>query len=126
MVCGNGSSGALGLGVDTNRDSPTLIPGLSNIIKVCGGLEFSYAVASNGSVYSWGLNRFGQLGLNISDGSFRVPMKVVGIDNAVDISISRNTVFLLLGFFFSFVNMLFALQLILTSYQYSFKRMEGL
>ncbi len=43
---------------------PAPVPGLSNqaVVAIAGGNEFSLAVTTNGQVYAWGQNNYGQLG----------------------------------------------------------------
>lgn len=56
-------------------------PGIS---IACGG-EHNLAILNDGSLWSWGLNRFGQLGMGAGSGSL-VPVKV--LDDAVVVSSS--------------------------------------
>lgn len=56
---GNGTSGS------TNSSSiPRGISGLPNVTAVAAGGYHSLAIANNGSLYSWGSNSNGQLGIN--------------------------------------------------------------
>lgn len=65
---GNNIRGQLGLGNTTNRFVAHQIPTLSNItqIRAGGGIAdgFSFAIAADGTVYAWGANANGQLGLS--------------------------------------------------------------
>ncbi len=61
-ACGQNMAGQLGLGDVSNRLSPHMIPGLSNVVFVAAGDDFSMAVLSNTAVMSWGANPFGELG----------------------------------------------------------------
>lgn len=58
---GNGTSGS-----DKDSYSPILITSLSNISNVITGSRASFAVDNDGTIWSWGYNKFGQLG----DGTF--------------------------------------------------------
>jgi RHS repeat-associated protein len=60
---GNGH-GELGLGHETEVDTPTQIPGLESIAAVVSSAEggFSFALDSLGAVSAWGGNEAGQLG----------------------------------------------------------------
>eukprot|EP00949_MAST-11_sp_MAST-11-sp1_P000738 g738.t1 len=66
---GSGKHGCLGTGSTENRKEPTIVP------ELCGGkvvhVEVSsyhgHALTSGGALYSWGLNRYGQLGLGDRD-----------------------------------------------------------
>ena len=59
---GLGSSGQLGLGSTSSVSTPTIVPGLSNVIAIAAGNTHSLAVTSTGALYAWGANGSGQLG----------------------------------------------------------------
>eukprot|EP00599_Poterioochromonas_sp_BG-1_P006764 CAMPEP_0173134324 /NCGR_PEP_ID=MMETSP1105-20130129/1224_1 /TAXON_ID=2985 /ORGANISM="Ochromonas sp., Strain BG-1" /LENGTH=1098 /DNA_ID=CAMNT_0014046101 /DNA_START=281 /DNA_END=3577 /DNA_ORIENTATION=+ len=63
---GNGKSGKLGQGNEISQPEPALITSLSlgkiRVRKVCAAESHSLALTDQGSVYSWGSDRFGQLG----------------------------------------------------------------
>src|SRR3990167_8749149 len=67
-VCawGSGANGQLGLGDQSDQILPLAIGDLSGVVQVeAGGTRqdsFSLAVTSDGTVWAWGGNRFGQLG----------------------------------------------------------------
>lgn len=86
VVCwGANSSGELGDGTYTSRNTATSVVGLSNITSVAAGGEFTCALTSNGEVKCWGRNDSGQLG----DGSkiqSNVPVTVPGLTDAVAIA----------------------------------------
>ena len=69
---GNNNNGQLGLGYfgsnENNESSPVLIPttDLSNVSGIAAGHSHSLAFTTNGEVYAWGNNYFGQLGLGTS------------------------------------------------------------
>ena len=62
---GSNGNGQLGLGNNEEKKSPTLITALSNITvsSIAAGGYNSLALTTDGKVYSWGLNYYGQLGL---------------------------------------------------------------
>lgn len=62
---GYNDQGQLGFGNRTNYSSPKQVGALTNWSTISGGLN-SYAVAikTDGTIWSWGQNSFGQLGLN--------------------------------------------------------------
>lgn len=64
-ACGINSNGNLGNGTSANQYTPVRCGSLSNIIElaVCGLPHTVYAVESNGSLWVWGYNGQGQLGL---------------------------------------------------------------
>ena len=62
-VWGNNSFGQLGLNTLTNYSSPVQVGTLSTWFRIatCGN-NFSAGILTNGTLYSWGLNSYGQLG----------------------------------------------------------------
>lgn len=62
---GSNSLGQLGKGDEgphTNTDVPGKVPGLTGITQIVAGDETSLALRSDGTVWDWGGNNFGQLG----------------------------------------------------------------
>ena len=102
VLCwGANASGALGLGTDDkDLHQPTPVPAIKGAKKLTSSLS-SIGIASGGapscaldgtSVYCWGPNAEGQLG----DGTTTVhtsPTKVVGLDDAVDVSLGHGALF---------------------------------
>lgn len=80
------------LGDSTTIDRPTPVPvlmssitGLNNIVSITGGNRHSMALRSDGTVWTWGWNGWGQLG----DGTLidkLVPVQVLGLDSVTSIS----------------------------------------
>ena len=61
---GTNSSGQLGLGDITKRSSPVQVGSLTNWLSVgCGRYSFSTAVKTDGTIWTWGNNARGNLGL---------------------------------------------------------------
>ncbi len=74
--------GQLGNGTITNRSTPSVVTGLSDVVSIGTGRDHSLAILSDGTVRSWGQNDFGQLG----DGSTTnrtTPVTVGGLSGAV-------------------------------------------
>jgi len=65
FVCGRNDAGQLGLGDTQDRTKPTLIRGelLEGVVHVAARFKHVLAVTEEGSLYAWGLNHHGQLGL---------------------------------------------------------------
>jgi alpha-tubulin suppressor-like RCC1 family protein len=65
FACGRNDQGQLGLGDKENRNVPTLIdhPGLGEIVTLSVGEKHSLIANSQGQVFGFGDNFFGQLGL---------------------------------------------------------------
>lgn len=64
---------------------PGMVIGLSNIIQVAAGNNFSLALDKWGNVYGWGCNNCGQLGNPHMENRFSVPMKIPQLCNIVEI-----------------------------------------
>jgi alpha-tubulin suppressor-like RCC1 family protein len=61
---GNGSYGALGLGITTSYSSPMMISSTAYWKQISAGNQYCVAVKTDGTTWSWGLNTYGQLGTN--------------------------------------------------------------
>lgn len=89
---GFGSFGNLGLGKlinEQNKNIPTLIPGLDNIIRISTGAYYSLVLNNRGQVYAFGGNEFGQLG--VGDHHIKnIPTLILGFDNIIEISAGNN------------------------------------
>ena len=62
-VCGPGGyngSGQVGDGTTSHRSTPLKV--LENVTSVTAGDYSAYAITSDGSLWSWGRNDYGQLG----------------------------------------------------------------
>ena len=73
---GNNTQGQIGTNSTANYISvPTQIPGLSGITAIAAGGYVSFALTSNGNIYSWGYNGDGTLGTDSQTGS-KIPVLV--------------------------------------------------
>lgn len=61
MSCGSNNYGQLGRGDTQDSSSPILVSTLENIISISTAYHSSFALAENGSFWSWGRNQYGQL-----------------------------------------------------------------
>lgn len=62
---GSNQFGELGPGVpvdDGKHPTPVIIPGLTDVVDIAAGGSFTLALKSDGTVWSWGANIYGQLG----------------------------------------------------------------
>jgi len=84
---GNNTQGELGLGDSTDRVStPTKVTGLSNVTAVSMGSNHGAAITSDGSLYTWGNNSYGQLGFGDTT-TRKTPTKVPGLSNVASVSV---------------------------------------
>ena len=86
---GSDSSGQLGWSASQSDPNPTPEPvsGLSNVVAIAGGYDFSLAATSNGNVYAWGDNTYGELGTN-GPSQLTNATEVAGISDAVSVAAS--------------------------------------
>src|SRR5581483_4034685 len=83
---GANGSGELGDNSETDSTLPVQVQGsggtsdLLNVTAVAGGLPFSAALKSDGSVWAWGDNTYGELGNNTHDANpHPTPSQVEGV-----------------------------------------------
>ena len=93
---GDGLYGALGAGVSGYEYTPVQISsltGVTSIATTCSAdntLTTVYVLKSNGTVWSWGYNSYGQLGNNSTAGS-SVPVQVSGLASVTAITSGNGT-----------------------------------
>ena len=78
-----------GDGTTTKRTRPVLVKNLTNVVAIAGGRDQMLAVKSDGTVWAWGYNAFGNLG----DGTFTTrttPVQVSGLTGAIDVAGGRD------------------------------------
>jgi alpha-tubulin suppressor-like RCC1 family protein len=73
--------GQLGLGDTTDRCTPTVVPGSSNVVAAAAGPYFSLFVKSDGTLWAMGSNNYGQLGL----GDFNPRQNPTQVPNVRDV-----------------------------------------
>jgi alpha-tubulin suppressor-like RCC1 family protein len=76
---GDGTTNLLG------TNTPVQVIGLTNPIAISGGGFYSMALMSNGTVWTWGNNTYGQLGDGTTNNR-TAPVQVIGLSNVVSIS----------------------------------------
>jgi len=86
---GDNGFGQLGFGDTTNRNIPTKVSGLSNVVAVSASLYHSAAIIENGDLYTWGWNTWGQLGHGNTTNR-NIPTKVSGLSNVVAVSLGTS------------------------------------
>ena len=89
---GSNSSGNLGDGTTNYRYTPEEIDptDLYNIVSVAAGMYSSYALSSNGSLWVWGDNSYGELGLGTSTYQYLTPQYLLPPSGYAFTSISAN------------------------------------
>ncbi len=85
---GHGVNGANGDGTTTNKNYAVQAKDLISVTAVAAGNNSSLALLSDGTVWAWGSNEWGQLGTNISVNASNssVPIQVVGLNGVVAIA----------------------------------------
>jgi len=90
---GSGGSGRLGLGNTTNYSSPKQVGSLTNWLNFAGGnyiIASSLATKTDGTLWAWGQNNYGQLGLgNVTD--YSSPKQVGSLTNWLKVATSYST-----------------------------------
>lgn len=77
---GGGTNGQLGGGYTTGAsDTPTQISSVSNITSIAAGAYHNVVLNSNGTVWAWGDNTYGQVGIGNSTNTVWVPTQLSGI-----------------------------------------------
>jgi hypothetical protein len=61
------------------------VTGLSGVVAVAAGYSHSLGVKSDGTVWAWGRNRYGQLG-NGTNTDSNVPVQVTGLSGVVAVA----------------------------------------
>src|SRR5207245_9615050 len=86
---GSNRLGQLGNGTKTGYRAHSNVPvqvwGLTGAVAVAGGVSHSLAMRSDGTVWAWGRNGFGQLGDGTTTGR-NVPVRVSGLRGAAAVA----------------------------------------
>jgi alpha-tubulin suppressor-like RCC1 family protein/streptogramin lyase len=93
---GSNYYGQLGNGTDgqfTDSKVPTQVNFLTGIIAIAAGNSHSLALSNDGTVWSWGWNSFGELGIGIGNPNklSNVPIQVSSLTNIIAISAGEYT-----------------------------------
>jgi alpha-tubulin suppressor-like RCC1 family protein len=83
---GYNHQGQLGLGDTSPRTAPELVPGIDDAVAVAAGRWHSLVVLADGTVRSFGSNNSGRLGDGSAAANRQSPVRVVGLDDVVEVS----------------------------------------
>jgi len=83
-------TGALGINEgNSSANKPTRVSGIDQVIAIKAGIDFSMALKSDGTVWMWGNNNIGQLGITGVQ-STHTPTQVLGLTDVTAISAGYN------------------------------------
>jgi uncharacterized protein (TIGR03437 family) len=87
---GSNQTGELGVGNNTNSSVPIQVSGLTGVVAIAaGGYPYGFgtslALESDGTVWAWGDNQYGELG-NGSNTNSNVPVQVTGLTGVTAIA----------------------------------------
>jgi alpha-tubulin suppressor-like RCC1 family protein len=69
-----------------NSDVPVQVSGLSSVAAIAAGSAFSMALKSDGTVWTWGINSYGNLGNGTFGGTTYMPGQVTGLTGVMAIA----------------------------------------
>lgn len=72
------------------RSTPVPVVGLQDVAAISAGSDFSLALKNDGTVWAWGKNTAGQLGLGTFGGTHGRPAQVPGLAGVVQIDASED------------------------------------
>jgi alpha-tubulin suppressor-like RCC1 family protein len=87
-IWGKNDNYELGLGNDTDYNTPQILNSLDNIFDISCGKYHSIAVNSSGDVFSWGDNHYYQTGIENPSTFITIPAKTESL-NQMDLSIAK-------------------------------------
>src|SRR4051794_34884668 len=76
----------LGDGTTTNRSTPVQVSGLSGAVAIAAGCAHSLALKSDGTVWAWGNNWWGQVGDGTTTSPRTTPLRVSALSGVVAIA----------------------------------------
>jgi alpha-tubulin suppressor-like RCC1 family protein len=89
---GDNTYGQLGIGtVGGAQTTPVPVANLAGVVAVGAGSRSSIALKADGTVWTWGDNAYGQLGIGVFGGSQSTPVKVPNLAGVVAICIGMHS-----------------------------------
>ena len=84
---GSNGAGQLGDGtVTSDQTIPVQVTGLTGVVAVAAGTDQSLALRSDGTVWAWGGDRYGQLGDGANSSAQPTPVQVTGLTGVTKIA----------------------------------------
>ncbi len=91
-VWGGNPDGQVGNGTsDPYNRTPVQVSGLTSVTVIAAGSQHNLALKSDGTVWAWGENSSGQLGIGITGNSINAPVQVSGLSGVMAIAGGRPT-----------------------------------
>lgn len=84
VLCSGGRGLECGRATGSEITDPVTVNGLPDIVDIAGGRNHAVALADDGTVWTWGMNDFGQLG-DDSKTDRATPQQVAGLSGVVDV-----------------------------------------
>lgn len=86
LACGNNEQGQLGIGTTDKVDLPVKVEGIDGeIAQLCCGPYHSVALMKDGTVFTWGGNKFNQLGDGTTTDRYK-PARIAGLTDVIYIA----------------------------------------
>lgn len=90
MGWGYNSNGEVGDGTGGQKNQvrplPVPVVGLANVVAIAAGSNHGLALKGDGTVWAWGYNAYGQLGVGTANGLWPRPTQVMALTNVVAIA----------------------------------------